>query len=172
MVQTCTSLTPSVLLSTLLGEAIELFRATNEVLDLDPESSASLPAEIVSSSCCLADPSVLAWDARRSLWNGFMLGGALIAGPVTFSWSAFAIFLALSAVTLCAGHSVGFHRRLIHRSFDCPLWLERVLVWAGTLVGMSGPLWMIRTHDLRDWAQRQPACHDYLSHRRPMPVDG
>ena len=69
------------------------------------------------------------------------------------------------------GHSVGFHRRLIHRSFACPLWLERILVWIGTAVGMSGPLWMIRTHDLRDWAQRQPDCHDYLAHRRPMLVD-
>ena len=36
---------------------------------------------------------------------------------------------------------------------------------------MSGPFWMIRTHDLRDWAQRQPDCHDYLAHRRPMLVD-
>ena len=30
---------------------------------------------------------------------------------------------------------------------------------------------MIRTHDLRDWAQRQPDCHDYLAHRRPMLID-
>jgi len=60
---------------------------------------------------------------------------------------------------------------LIHRSFDCPLWVERVLVWVGTCVGMSGPFWMIRTHDLRDWAQRQDDCHDYLAHRRPMLID-
>lgn len=72
---------------------------------------------------------------------------------------------------LLLGHSVGFHRRLIHGSFQCPLWLERILVWFGTSVGMSGPSWMIRTHDLRDWAQRQPHCHDYLAHRRPMLID-
>jgi stearoyl-CoA desaturase (delta-9 desaturase) len=30
---------------------------------------------------------------------------------------------------------------------------------------------MIRTHDLRDWAQRQPACHAYLAHRQSMLVD-
>jgi stearoyl-CoA desaturase (delta-9 desaturase) len=24
---------------------------------------------------------------------------------------------------------------------------------------------MIRIHDMRDWAQRQPACHDYFGHR-------
>ena len=65
------------------------------------------------------------WDPGRSIWNSGFLLAALVLGPLTFSWSAFAIFLGLSAVTLCAGHSVGFHRRLIHRSFECPKWLER-----------------------------------------------
>lgn len=111
------------------------------------------------------------WDPAHSIWNGGMLAVALIAGPLTFSWSAFAIFLLLTGATLLLGHSVGFHRRLIHGSFKCPLWLEHMLVYAGTLVGMSGPFWMIRTHDLRDWAQRQPECHPYLAHRAPMLVD-
>jgi sn-1 stearoyl-lipid 9-desaturase len=112
------------------------------------------------------------WDPAHSLWNGSMLLLAITLGPITFSWSAFALFLVLTGATLMLGHSVGFHRRLIHRSFECPRWLERMLVWIGTLVGMSGPLWMVRTHDLRDWAQRQDQCHDYLAHRRPMLVDG
>ena len=33
------------------------------------------------------------------------------------------------------------------------------------LVGMAGPVGMPRTHDLRDWAQRQPQCHDHFGHR-------
>ena len=66
-----------------------------------------------------------------------------------------------SGITLCFGHSVGMHRKLIHESFDCPLWLERICVYLGTLVGMAGPFGMIRLHDFRDWAQRQPECHDY-----------
>ncbi|MBG6118214.1 MULTISPECIES: acyl-CoA desaturase [unclassified Sphingobium] len=111
------------------------------------------------------------WDATHSLWNGGMLLGAVCLAPIFFSWSAVAIFLFLTGASLLLGHSVGFHRRLIHRSFDCPKWLERTLVWIGTSVGMSGPLWMIRTHDMRDWAQRQPDCHDYLAHRRSMPRD-
>lgn len=36
---------------------------------------------------------------------------------------------------------------------------------------MSGPFWMIRTHDLRDRAQRQADRHDYLAHRRPILID-
>jgi stearoyl-CoA desaturase (delta-9 desaturase) len=46
-----------------------------------------------------------------------------------------------------------------------------VLIWIGTCVGMSGPFWMIRTHDLRDWAQRNSKCHDYLAHRCGMARD-
>ncbi len=120
-----------------------------------------------------ADPltAEVCWDPVRSLWNGGMMLAALGLGPLTFAWDAFLVFLSLGAVTLCAGHSVGFHRRLIHRSFDCPKWLERFLVWLGTLVGMGGPFWTIRTHDTRDWAQRQTKCHDVFAHREDLPKD-
>jgi fatty-acid desaturase len=106
------------------------------------------------------------WAPVKSLWIGSMTVAALGLGPVFFSWSALALFLATSAVTLCFGHSVGMHRRLIHSSFQCPLWLEHLCVYLGTLVGMAGPTAMIRIHDFRDWAQRQPDCHDYFCHRR------
>ena len=112
------------------------------------------------------------WDRPRSIWNMTMLAAALIFAPLTFTWPALGVFLATAAVTLCAGHSVGFHRRLIHRSFACPSWLERVLVWLGTAVGMGGPIWTIRLHDSRDWAQRQPDCHWFLRHGKPPLLDG
>jgi fatty-acid desaturase len=112
------------------------------------------------------------WDRPRSIWNMTMLGAALIFAPFTFTWPALGVFMATAAVTLCAGHSVGFHRRLIHRSFACPSWLERVLVWLGTAVGMGGPIWTIRLHDSRDWAQRQPDCHWFLRHGKPPLLDG
>ncbi|TAK91837.1 MAG: acyl-CoA desaturase [Burkholderiaceae bacterium] len=112
------------------------------------------------------------WDPLRSIWNGGMLVGAVVFGTLHFSWGAVAVFLTASAITLCAGHSVGFHRRLIHRSFECPKWVERTLVWFGTVVGMGGPLWTIRLHDSRDWAQRQPDCHVFLRHGKAMWIDG
>ncbi len=126
---------------------------------------------LVEVAGCDASAGTVRWDPAHSLWNGGMLVASLVLAPLMFSWSALAIFFVLTGVTILLGHSVGFHRLLIHRSFDCPRWLERTLVWVGTLVGMSGPLWMIRTHDLRDWAQRQPHCHDYLAHRQPLLVD-
>ncbi|WP_211233740.1 acyl-CoA desaturase [Comamonas composti] len=64
------------------------------------------------------------------------------------------------------------HRKLIHNSYACPKWLEYFLIHLGVLVGMAGPLGMVRTHDLRDWAQRQPDCHSYLRHGRGLWVDG
>ncbi|ATW02402.1 acyl-CoA desaturase [Sphingorhabdus sp. YGSMI21] len=122
----------------------------------------------------VADPGkgTVLWDAPRSIWNMAFLFGAIILGPLYFTWGAFAIFLALSAVTLCAGHSVGFHRRLIHRSFECPKWLERSMVYLGTLVGMGGPIWTIGLHDSRDWAQREENCHWFLRHGKPLWIEG
>lgn len=120
-----------------------------------------------------ADPAdgVVRWDPLHSIWNGGMLALTLIAGPLLATSSAIVVFVCLTGLGLLVGHSVGFHRLLIHRSFTTPRWLERTLVWTGTAVGMSGPFWMIKTHDLRDWAQRQAECHDYLAHRRSWGLD-
>ncbi|WP_429174121.1 acyl-CoA desaturase [Ensifer sp. LBL] len=108
------------------------------------------------------------WAASKSLWISGMTVVALVGAPVTFSLEALAVFVALTALTICVGHSVGMHRLLIHRSFEAPLWLEHILVYLGVLVGMAGPFGMIYAHDIRDWAQRQPACHDLFAHRRPF----
>jgi len=106
------------------------------------------------------------WSPSKSAWYLGVSFTALIAGPLTFSWQNFVLFLVLSAVTLCLGHSLGIHRKLIHRSYESPKWLEYLLVYLGSLVGMAGPFGMLRTHDLRDWAQRQKGCHDYFAHRQ------
>jgi len=112
------------------------------------------------------------WKPVKSLWISGMTFVALVGGPIFFTWGAFVLFLATAAVTVCLGHSLGMHRRLIHRAYDCPLWLERLFVYLGTLVGMAGPYGMIRQHDIRDWAQRKPHCHPYLAHRSSILRDG
>jgi fatty-acid desaturase len=123
---------------------------------------------IVAAPGCDPVTGTVRWAHTKSVWIGGMTAAALVGGPLLFTWDAFALFLVTSAGTLCFGHSVGMHRRLIHESFACPLWLERLCVYLGTLVGMAGPFGMTRQHDMRDWAQRQPACHDYFCHRRPF----
>jgi stearoyl-CoA desaturase (delta-9 desaturase) len=97
-----------------------------------------------------------------------MLTGALVLAPLTFSLDALLLFLVTTYATLLLGHSVGMHRRLIHRSYDCAKWLERLLVYLGVLVGMAGPFGILRIHDIRDWAQREAHCHDFFSHRQPL----
>lgn len=111
-----------------------------------------------------AQTGTIVTDWPKAIWVIGMTIGGLIGVVFFASWSALAVFLGLSAVTLCAGHSVGMHRLLIHRSFRAPLWLERALVYLGTLVGMAGPFGMIRAHDMRDWHQRQAKCPPHPSH--------
>lgn len=98
------------------------------------------------------------WDAAKSLWTFGHMAGALVAVIWFPSWGGLGAFLFLAAITLCASHSVGKHRRLILRSLAAPKGLERLLVWLGTLVGMAGPFGRIRAHDMRDWHRRQVDC--------------
>jgi fatty-acid desaturase len=118
---------------------------------------------IPDAGTCATDGRIV-WDATKSLWWFAHLCGA-IAGVIWLtSPGSVLVFLATSAITICAGHSVGMHRLLIHRAFDAPLWLQRLLIWLGTLVGMAGPFGMIRAHDMRDWHQRQTECPPHPSH--------
>jgi stearoyl-CoA desaturase (delta-9 desaturase) len=120
---------------------------------------------MIADPGCSAVEGRVAWAPARSLWIGIMTTTALVLAPFNVTLGAVLLWLATSAVTLCLGHSIGLHRLLIHRSFAAPAWLEAVLVYLGTLVGMAGPLGMVRLHDTRDWAQRQAACHPLHAHR-------
>ncbi|MGH8177966.1 MAG: acyl-CoA desaturase [Steroidobacter sp.] len=111
------------------------------------------------------------WSPAKSLWNSTMLAVALIAGPLNITISAVVLFVVSTYISLLLGHSVGMHRRFIHRSYECSKWLERTLVYIGVLVGVAGPFGILRIHDARDWAQRQPECHDFFAHRRSPFVD-
>ena len=104
------------------------------------------------------------WTSVQSIWT--LANGLLgVVGVVWFfSWGALAVFMVLTVITVCAGHSVGMYRLLIHRSFKTYRAVEYVLVWLGVLVGMAGPMGMIRQHDMRDRHQRQDSCPPHPSH--------
>jgi fatty-acid desaturase len=110
-------------------------------------------------------------DWPKAAWNGGMLLASLAFAVPLFSWSAFAVFIGMLWLSQLIGHSVGMHRMMIHRTFACGPWPERALVYIGVLVGVAGPFGIIRIHDVRDWAQRQPHCHAFFAHSRPLPVD-
>jgi len=67
---------------------------------------------------------------------------------------------------------IAYHRLLIHRSFQCPKWLEYKLVFLANFSGIGSPLNQIKIHDLRDWAQRKERCHSYFSHQECIIKDG
>jgi len=112
------------------------------------------------------------YSPRKSLWLLGMATAAAVGGIATFSWAAFGVFLLATATVLLLGHSLGSHRKLIHNSYQSPKWLEYTLVWFGVQVGLAGPLGLLRQHDLRDYAQRLPDCHDYLRHGSGFWKDG
>jgi len=105
------------------------------------------------------------WDPAKSLWINGCLAAWLAFAPFYTTTGALVVFFVLTYLTLLLGHSVGMHRRLIHRTFECSARLDGFLQYMGCLVGLAGPLGVIRVHDVRDWAQREPACHPFFSHR-------
>jgi len=111
------------------------------------------------------------WDRGRSLWFGGVAIVALARAVPAFTPSSALLFAVTTALTLCAGHSVGVHRRLIHRAFRAPLWLERALVYLGVMIGLGGPIGLVRMHNTRDIQQNRPRCHDYFAHRRAPWID-
>ena len=105
-------------------------------------------------------------DPIKLAWVGSMFALGTIGSAATYSGGAVLLFFVSTITTLCLGHSLGMHRRFIHRSYECPKWLEYLFVHLGVLVGLAGPIGMLHTHDTRDWAQRQSKCHDYFAHQQ------
>ncbi|WP_431685679.1 acyl-CoA desaturase [Hahella sp. NBU794] len=124
-----------------------------------------------TANCCPYTGEVV-WAPLKSFWYLGHLLIAIIGGYLTFSLDALLVFVVFTAATLCLGHSLGMHRRLIHGSYECPKWMEYFFVHLGVLVGMAGPLGMVYQHDLRDWAQRKAKCHSYLRHGTGFLTDG
>lgn len=115
-----------------------------------------------SRGSSVVDGSVRLAPAKAA-WLLAMAGGAFY-GLAIATWDAVLLFVFSTAMVLLFGHSLGSHRKLIHDSYQCPRWLEYLFVYLGALVGLAGPLGLLRQHELRDYAQRLPHCHAYLRH--------
>ena len=106
------------------------------------------------------------YDLPKCLWNLGMIVFAVTFAPFTISASSFILFLLLTYFSLLIGHSAGMHRMMIHRTYESHPVIEKILIYVGVLVGMSGPYGIIKIHDVRDWAQRKNQCHDFFAHER------
>lgn len=132
-------------------------RAVDEVIRMQPLTIETNPRD-----------GIVVWSPVKSLWFTSHALVALVGGYFTLRLDAAAFSCALTVLTLCLGHSIGLHRLLIHRSFECFRWLEYLLVHLGTVVGMGGPFRMLYLHDIRDWAQRHKDCHPFFIDHRPV----
>ncbi|HEX7838697.1 MAG TPA: fatty acid desaturase [Kofleriaceae bacterium] len=74
--------------------------------------------------------------------------------------------LVMLFLTACVGWSVGLHRCLIHRSFECPRWLRYVLAYLGTLSGIGSPAYTCLSHNARDYYQNLVDGPDVNGYRR------
>ena len=71
---------------------------------------------------------------------------ALALLPWFFSWTGVLIAGLGMLVFGVLGVNVGFHRLLTHRSFSCPLWLERTLALLGTCSLQFSPAFWVAVH--------------------------
>jgi fatty-acid desaturase len=70
--------------------------------------------------------------------------------------------LVLTVFTLCAGHSVGLHRGIIHKTYSSSRWLRGALAYAFVHTGIGGPIAWIRLHYVRDHHQNAAECPRYF----------
>ncbi|MFZ6657133.1 acyl-CoA desaturase [Undibacterium sp. TJN19] len=126
---------------------------------------------VMAADALSVQTGTVVYSPVKSIWISSMFFAAIVGGFHYFNWAAFVLFVSSTVVVLLFGHSLGSHRKLIHNSFSCPLWLEYILVYLGVQVGLAGPIGLLRQHELRDYAQRLPACHDYLRHGRGIWTD-
>ncbi len=136
------------------------------------DTNNEVPRMLANSEQCNPIDGAVNWSPVKSIWLTSMYLVAIIGGYFTFNLENFSVFLVTTAVTLCLGHSLGMHRRFIHNSYETYAWIEYLFVHFGVLVGIAGPLGMMKQHDLRDWAQRKAECHDYLKHGKGFWHDG
>ena len=100
----------------------------------------------------------VAFDPIRALWLWGMLLVAAVAGIPALTPARTWLSLALTGATLCLGHSVGLHRGIIHRSYECGRVVRGALAWLFVLSGLGGPLTWARLHAVRDFWQNRADC--------------
>jgi fatty-acid desaturase len=98
-------------------------------------------------------PEAVLKPCRRAInWRnaGFFLVvhaiAALAFTPWFFSWTGVLVCIASIYLVGMLGIIVGFHRLLTHRSFSCPLWVERMLAILGCCCGQDSPTYWVAVH--------------------------
>jgi fatty-acid desaturase len=95
------------------------------------------------------EPSTANWAIN---WRnaGFFLTIHVIAClallPWFFSWTGVLLCVIGNYVFGMMGLTIGYHRLFSHRSFNCPLWVERTLALLGCCCGQDSPTYWAAVH--------------------------
>jgi stearoyl-CoA desaturase (delta-9 desaturase) len=81
---------------------------------------------------------------------GFFLAVHAIAAlaffPWFFSWTGVLLCIISNYAVGLMGLTVGYHRLFTHRSFSCPMWVERILAILGCCCGQDSPTYWVAVH--------------------------
>lgn len=111
------------------------------------------------------------FDWQKSLWLYLFLVPTLVYTWQAFSLGLGAIALGLTFLTVSAGHSVGLHRGVIHRSYRSSRLVRGVLVYLFVQTGLGSPLAWLRLHYIRDYWQNQEDAPAFLQYKHSLLTD-
>ncbi len=80
--------------------------------------------------------------------------------PMMFSWQAVGVALFLHSLTVGAGITLGYHRLITHRDFQCPKWVEYSLLFCGTLACQSPIEWVAKHRMHHRYSDTHEDPHD------------
>lgn len=132
------------------------------------QEAASLTAtELPKSNLPLAKPegtknAALVWPYMVA-FIVIHIAALLAFFPYFFSWTGVALVFIGNYFFGSMGINVGYHRLLTHRSFQCPLWLERVFVLLGVCALQDSPGRWVAIHRMHhQHSDKQPDPHSPL----------
>ena len=111
------------------------------------------------------------FDPFKSLWLWGMLVPGVVAGIPACTRANVSLSLVLTFVTLCAGHSVGLHRGVIHATYRAGPVVRGALAYLFVLGGLGGPLSWAKLHADRDYWQNRADCPRYFAYEHSIARD-
>lgn len=114
------------------------------------------------------DAGRVEFAAGKVLWLYLMLGGSALLVVRPPSATTVLVSALLFVLTVCAGHSVGLHRGIIHRTYQSSRWLRGLLAYCFVHTGIGGPVGWLRLHHIRDHYQNGHECPRYFAYRHSL----
>jgi stearoyl-CoA desaturase (delta-9 desaturase) len=138
------------------------FAPTLDVAAARPPSAPTLDLGVRRLDRPAAVTSQVAWRYAIVILTLHVLAlGVLV--PWLFSWTGVVLLVTGIYFYGGLGINIAYHRMLTHRSFKCPLWLERALVVVGVCCLEDAPGSWVATHRLHhNGADEPPDPHSPL----------